>query len=85
MPRRKNPTIKKNQELVFQCPKCGHIHKDDVDVWCNRCKQEKMIFKNDMYLCPKCFSNETGNFTCRRCGSNRVKMASVSKKRVKKK
>lgn len=63
-----------NKKIKFNCPDCGLLERDDVAFLCNNCKQEDLIFENDMYLCPSCL-HPGENFECMKCGSKEVKMA----------
>jgi predicted RNA-binding Zn-ribbon protein involved in translation (DUF1610 family) len=64
------------KELKFVCPNCGPLERDNVAFLCNNCKQEDLIYKNDMYLCPSCL-HPGENFECMGCGSKEVKMLKV--------
>ena len=71
------PTIeeKGNDSLKFECPKCGKISKDDVLFLCNTCKQEELIERDGLYICPSCLKGKE-NFECALCGSREVKLLS---------
>ncbi len=66
------------EHTKFICPNCGEIPQESVLFLCNRCKQEDLILKDDIYLCPSCL--EPGeNFQCLNCDSMEVKMAASKK------
>ncbi len=66
--------IKDSPTLVFKCPNCGTISQDDVIFLCNTCKQEEVIYKDGIYICPSCLAPGE-NFQCMLCDSKKVKMA----------
>ncbi|HLC93688.1 MAG TPA: hypothetical protein VJG85_01605 [Patescibacteria group bacterium] len=58
--------------VKFICPNDGELVQEDVIFLCNNCKQDELIFKNGMYICPAClYPGE--NFECMLCGSKEVK------------
>lgn len=57
----------------FTCPNDGEVSQNDVIFLCNKCKQEDMVHKNGIYICPSCFTPGE-NFECMLCGSKEVKM-----------
>ncbi|EKE00445.1 MAG: hypothetical protein ACD_22C00022G0003 [uncultured bacterium] len=59
--------------LSFICPKCGKIARDDVIFLCNHCKQEDVIERDGVYMCPACLI-PGDNFECMLCGSKQVTM-----------
>lgn len=63
---------------IFTCPNCGVISQDDVIFLCNNCRQDDLIFKNDMYMCPACLMPGK-NFECMLCGSKEVTMTMPGK------
>ncbi len=64
---------KKEENLIFECPNCGVIHRDDVLFLCNKCDQVELVFKDGIYMCPSCM--EPGeNFECLICESKDVAM-----------
>ena len=63
-----------SKETIFVCPNCKVLSRDDVAFLCNNCKQEDLIYKDDMYLCPSCLVPGE-NFECMKCGSKEVKMS----------
>ena len=67
----------RNKKYHFICPNDGIIDQKDVDFWCNRCESHHMIIKEDIYLCPSCLKKDAGNFRCRICGNEKVKMVKV--------
>lgn len=73
--------VKTSDTAVFTCPNCKKIHQDDVIFLCNTCKQEDLIFKEGLYLCPNCLSVGE-NFECMICGSKEVKMSFKKTKSV---
>ena len=60
-------------KIKFKCPNCGFIERDDVIFLCNVCKQEDMIVKEGIYMCPACL-NPGNNFECYSCESKEVEM-----------
>lgn len=68
--------------VVFWCPKCGTISQEDVLFLCNKCKQDDLIFKDNLYICPSCLLPGE-NFECMLCGSKEVKMKTKAKVPVK--
>jgi|RifCSP16_1_1023843.scaffolds.fasta_scaffold463445_1 hypothetical protein len=60
----------------FVCPIDGDISQDDVLFLCNNCRQEELIYKNDIYICPACLVPGE-NFECLICGSKEVKMRGI--------
>lgn len=66
----------KEEKLVFKCPNCGEIDRDDVIFLCNKCDREELVFKDGVYMCPSCL--EPGeNFECYNCESTEVVMETV--------
>ena len=61
--------------LKFQCPKCGKIPQDQVMFLCNTCKQEDLVEKEGVFICPSCLTPGE-NFECCQCGSKEVKLLS---------
>ena len=61
---------------LFTCTNCGNITQDEVVFLCNHCKQEDLLYKEGMYLCPACLKPGE-NFECMNCGSKDVKMAKL--------
>lgn len=59
--------------LKFVCPNCGNIARDDVIFLCNHCKQEDLIYKEGVYMCPACLAPGE-NFQCMLCDSKEVKL-----------
>lgn len=55
----------------FLCPNDGLIHQDKVSFLCNMCEQSELIYKDGIYICPKCLT-ESESFQCRQCSSNKV-------------
>ncbi len=68
--------------IKFMCPNDGKIEREDVLFLCNKCRQDELIYKDGIYICPACL-NPGENFECVSCGSTKVKM--VEKKKKKKK
>ncbi|MBP7927846.1 hypothetical protein KAZ57_01730 [Patescibacteria group bacterium] len=62
-----------DEDVTFICPNCGKISRDDVVFLCNVCKQEDLIEKEGLYMCPACL-NPGDNFECMICESKEVKM-----------
>ena len=58
-------------ELKFKCPNCGIIPQEDVVFLCNHCKQDELVYKDGVYMCPQCFV-PGDNFECMKCESNKV-------------
>lgn len=67
-----------SEVLKFVCPNDGEISQDDVIFLCNVCKQDQLIFKDGVFMCPSCL-NPGENFQCMLCDSKEVRM--VEKKR----
>ncbi|HLD51530.1 hypothetical protein A3K34_04370 [candidate division WWE3 bacterium RIFOXYC1_FULL_40_10] len=63
--------IKPNTKFI--CPNCGEISQDDVIFLCNTCKQEELVLKDGVYMCPSCLLPGE-NFECMHCESKEVKM-----------
>jgi len=59
--------------IDFICPNCKKISRDDVIFLCNTCRQDELIFKDGVYMCPSCLVPGE-NFECMICGSKEVKM-----------
>lgn len=62
----------RKKELKFYCPKDGRIPGDDVAFLCNNCREEDLIEKDGLFICPQCFT-EGQNFECMLCESKEVK------------
>jgi predicted RNA-binding Zn-ribbon protein involved in translation (DUF1610 family) len=60
--------------ILFLCPKCGKIPQDQVIFLCNQCKEEELIQKDGLYMCPACL-RPGENFECMGCGSKKVKIS----------
>lgn len=60
-------------DVMFECPNCGKISRDDVIFLCNNCKQEDLLYKDGIYMCPACMVPGK-NFECMRCESKDVTM-----------
>lgn len=67
------PEEPKKSKVEFKCPECGVIDQEDVIFLCNNCKQEDLIYKDNIYMCPSCLI-PGDNFECMLCGSKHVKM-----------
>lgn len=67
------------ENVKFICPNCKEITRDDVIFLCNTCKQEELIFKEGIYMCPSCLMPGE-NFECLKCGSKEVVMKEKGKK-----
>lgn len=67
-----------SESLKFICPKDGEISQDDVIFLCNVCKQDELIFRDGVYMCPSCL-NPGDNFQCMICDSKEVRMVSKKK------
>ncbi|GIW69282.1 MAG: hypothetical protein KatS3mg101_0029 [Patescibacteria group bacterium] len=65
--------IKEAPVLKFKCPNCGKITQDNVLFLCNTCKQEELVEKDGLYICPACLKPGE-NFECVSCGSKEVKL-----------
>jgi len=50
------PEINKQEGtgLKFQCPNCGKIPQDQVMFLCNTCKQEDLVEREGVFICPSC-------------------------------
>jgi hypothetical protein len=72
----------KKSEVKFICPNCGEISQDDVIFLCNVCKQEDLIFKEGIYMCPACLVPGE-NFQCMLCDSKEVRMKGKPAKKEK--
>jgi predicted RNA-binding Zn-ribbon protein involved in translation (DUF1610 family) len=72
--------IKPSSTAKFVCPNCGRISQDDVVFLCNNCGHDKLIYKEGIYMCPKCLK-KGDNFECMLCGSKEVVMAFKKKKK----
>ncbi len=70
-----NQNIQEDIVVNFTCPNCGRISQNDVIFLCNHCKEEELIEKEGLYVCPKCLQPGE-NFECMLCGSKDVKMSS---------
>lgn len=68
------------QKFNFVCPKDGVLNRDDVAFLCNRCDREELLFKDGMYMCPKCLDYKKGNFMCQKCGGKEVKIEKATSK-----
>ena len=62
----------------FVCPHCGELSREDVVFLCNVCKQEDVVLKNGIYMCPACFKPGE-NFQCMLCDSKEVRMVGKDK------
>ena len=62
-------------KVVFNCPNCGEIERDDVLFLCNKCNQSELILKDGIYMCPSCLKPGE-NFECVSCESKEVSMDS---------
>ncbi len=62
-----------DSHLVFKCPNCGEIERDDVMFLCNTCKKEDIIEKDGVFMCPSCLKPGE-NFECLICESTEVVM-----------
>ncbi|OGC46205.1 hypothetical protein A2V49_04415 [candidate division WWE3 bacterium RBG_19FT_COMBO_34_6] len=71
---------KNTSNITFICPNCKKISRDDVIFLCNTCKQEELIYKDGVYMCPACLIPGE-NFECTRCGSKEVRMEMKKKKK----
>ena len=63
----------KEEKVKFICPNDGEISQDDVVFLCNHCRQDDLIYKDGMYMCPACLMPGE-NFECILCESKEVKM-----------
>lgn len=72
-----------DSHVKFICPHCGEISRDDVVFLCNVCRQDDVIYKDGMYMCPACL-NPGENFQCMLCDSKEVRMQEVADKKAKK-
>lgn len=59
--------------MVFNCPNCGEIDRDDVLFLCNKCSQTELLLKDGIYMCPSCLKPGE-NFECLMCESKEVTM-----------
>ena len=66
--------IEQSKNVKFKCPNCGVIFQDKVIFLCNTCAQEKLIYKEGVYMCPSCLKPGE-NFECMDCESKEVKMS----------
>jgi hypothetical protein len=57
--------------VVFTCPNCGVIPRDEVLFICNNCESNEVIYKDGVFVCPQCFY-PGNNFECMRCGNKQV-------------
>jgi predicted RNA-binding Zn-ribbon protein involved in translation (DUF1610 family) len=75
-----NPDLNKlsSANMKFICPHCGEISRDDVVFLCNTCKQEELVVKDEVYICPTCLVPGE-NFQCMICDSKEVKLKVVEK------
>lgn len=62
----------RKKELKFQCPNCGRVSGEEVAFLCNTCREEDLIEKDGLFVCPQCFT-EGQNFECMNCQSKDVK------------
>jgi len=60
-------------EKIDYVPDDGEISQDDVVFLCNHCRQDDLIYKDGMYMCPACLMPGE-NFECMLCESKEVKM-----------
>ena len=72
----------KEENLTFTCPNDGNISRDDVLFLCNTCKQEELILKEGVYMCPSCLKPGE-NFECSICESKEVEMKIKEEKKKK--
>jgi predicted RNA-binding Zn-ribbon protein involved in translation (DUF1610 family) len=63
--------------VKFVCPNCGEIDQENVLFLCNHCKQEELIQKDGIYMCPACLT-PGDNFQCVMCDSNEVKIKDIT-------
>lgn len=68
----------RNKDLRFICPKDGNISADSVAFLCNNCREDELIEKDGLFICPKCLE-EGQNFECMLCESKEVKPISPLK------
>jgi len=73
-----DPVPEKGKKVKFICPNDGEISQDDVVFLCNHCKQDDLIYKDGMYMCPACLMPGE-NFECMLCESKEVKMVVETK------
>ncbi|OGC68842.1 hypothetical protein A2380_02390 [candidate division WWE3 bacterium RIFOXYB1_FULL_43_24] len=69
--------VNKKEEtgLKFECPKCGKIPQEQVMFLCNTCRQEDLVEKEGLFICPSCLVPGE-NFECSGCGSKEVRLLS---------
>ncbi len=67
------PSLAKEKDVMFECPNCGKISRDEVIFLCNNCNQEELIYKEGIYMCPACMLPGK-NFECMNCESKDVKL-----------
>ena len=66
------------ENVKFICPNDGEISQEDVVFLCNHCRQDDLIYKDGIYMCPACLMPGE-NFECMLCESKEVKMVVVHK------
>ena len=64
----------RSKDLRFICPNCGNISSESVAFLCNTCREDELLEKNGVFICPKCLE-EGQNFECMICESKDVKPA----------
>lgn len=74
------PSVQPVPLLMFSCPNCGTVSQDDVIFLCNHCKQEELVVKDGVYMCPSCLIPGE-NFECMLCGSTEVTLPNKSGKK----
>lgn len=60
-------------KMIFKCPNCGEISRDDVLFLCNTCQREELKLIDGIYMCPSCLKPGE-NFECGICESKNVEM-----------
>lgn len=65
--------IPDSENVSFECPNCGTISQNDVIFLCNNCRQDELLYKDGVYMCPACLK-PGNNFECMVCDSKEVKM-----------
>lgn len=69
-----------NQPQVhFFCQRDGLLHQEMVSLICNKCQKSELVYRDGMYLCPKCLTNQE-SFQCRRCDSKEVTLLGKDEK-----
>jgi len=60
--------------MIYNCPLCGEIKTQDVQITCQVCGSEVEERGNDDFFCPNCGEQNPDelNFECKICGSNEV-------------